>query len=250
MYAAVLQDPRGGHNRVSVNHKFFKAWTPAMAYVLGYIFADGAIEDVQKSSRTCYLAILSKDLSILESIKNTINSQHKLYKRSSRLVKYPGGKQYLSHEAFILRIGSKIIYNDLLKLGVTPRKSLTIPFPDIPLQFFFHFLRGYFDGDGCLHLKNKKYPLVIFTSGSLAFLKGLSIRLGGLLNIPDQKIYIQQLENRNPCYRLRFSTSTSLKILAAMYRELDKAPFLDRKYEIYQRYLADKEAIKATRAQF
>lgn len=238
MYPAAHQDPRGGHNRIFVNNVFFQNWTPKMAYILGYIFADGAIEDVQKSSRTCYLSIISVDFSILEDIKHVMDSQHKLYKRLPKLNKYPDGKEYTSHEAFILRIGSKTIYNDLLNLGVTPRKSLTIPFPNIPTEFFFYFLRGYFDGDGCLHLKYKKYPLVIFTSGSLIFLQGLLTITSKLLNLPDQKIYVQQEVNRNPCYRLRFSSSSSLKILEAMYKNLEKAPFLERKYNIYKDYLA------------
>lgn len=238
MYPSVSQDPRGGHNRISVNYKFFKTWTPEMAYILGYIFADGAIEDVQKSSRACYLAILSKDLTTLESIKNVMDSQHELYKRLPKLNKYTDGKEYMSSETFVLRIGSKIIYNDLLKLGVTPRKSLTIPFPKTPKEFFFYFLRGYFDGDGCIHLKNKKYPLVIFTSGSLIFLEGLLKVTRKFLKLPDQKIYVQCLPERNPCYRLRFSTFSSLKILEAMYQNLEKAPFLRRKYRIYQDFIA------------
>ena len=47
MYPAVAKDPRGGHNRSSINQDFFKSWSPNMAYVLGLIYADGTIEDVK-----------------------------------------------------------------------------------------------------------------------------------------------------------------------------------------------------------
>ena len=79
MYPLTIKDPRGGHNRSPINNFFFQTWSPSMAYILGFIFADGAIEDVQKSSRTCYLLITSKDLEILEQIKNALNSKHTIY---------------------------------------------------------------------------------------------------------------------------------------------------------------------------
>lgn len=45
-----------------------------MGYVLGLIFADGAILDVRKSSRTCYVQIASNDKAFLK--KN--QKDHKL----------------------------------------------------------------------------------------------------------------------------------------------------------------------------
>ena len=45
-------DPRGGHNRYKFKTDFFERWTPEMAYVLGYLYSDGDIEDVRESSRT------------------------------------------------------------------------------------------------------------------------------------------------------------------------------------------------------
>ena len=156
MYPTAYQDPRGGHNRSQINQTFFQSWSPQMSYVLGFIFADGAIEDVQKSSRTCYLAIINKDVSILKKIKSVMDSTHKLYRRPAQLELYPGNKVYRAGERFVFRVGSKLIYNDLLNLGLTPRKSLTIAFPAIPLEFLSYFIRGYFDGDGCIYFKRLK----------------------------------------------------------------------------------------------
>lgn len=49
-------------------------------------------------------------------------------------------------------IGSKSIYNDLNRYGVIERKSgkEIIPFGLIPDDLIRHFIRGYFDGDGCI----------------------------------------------------------------------------------------------------
>ncbi|MFA5932511.1 MAG: LAGLIDADG family homing endonuclease [Microgenomates group bacterium] len=241
MHPTALKDSRGGHNHAQINQDFFKTWSPAMSYILGFIFADGAIEDVQKSSRTYYISITSKDLSILNSIKKFMSSTHKLYTKPLQKILYPGGKYYISSERFVLRIGSKNMYNDLLKLGVTPRKSLSIKFPIVPTEYLSFFIRGYFDGDGCLHLLKGIYPRLIFTSGSNQFFEGLSATLSQTLQIPIKSAYQQLQQSNNFCYRLHYNTKISHLILEYMYRDLEKAPFLDRKYVIYQKYLQTKE---------
>lgn len=49
-----------------------------MAYVLGYLYSDGDIEDVRKSSRTQYITFGSKDKEILEAIKIAMGSEHNI----------------------------------------------------------------------------------------------------------------------------------------------------------------------------
>lgn len=239
MYPTAFKDPRGGHNKRSINENFFKIWSPQMAYILGFIFADGAIEDVQKSSRTCYLSISAsiKDLPILEQIKSQMSSSHQLYSSKAKLLTFPGGKEYLSKEKFTLRIGSKLIYNSLLELGVTPRKSLTILFPKIPTKCLSFFLRGYFDGDGCIYMIKEKYPRLIFTSGSKEFLEGVAFSLSKTLHIQIKTIYVQTPTNQNPCYRLHYNSKISRQILSFIYDNLEAAPYLERKYSIYMQYL-------------
>ena len=51
-------------------------------------------------------------------------------------------------------IVSQQIFNDLCNIGITPRKTWDMKIDDvmshIPKQFIRDFLRGYFDGDGCI----------------------------------------------------------------------------------------------------
>lgn len=239
-------DSRGGHNRINADYQFFRLWSASMSYVLGFIFADGTIEDVQKSSRTCYLAITSTDLSILEKIRNCMLSEHKLYKRIGQLITYPNGKQYASKEGYILRIGSKQMFNDLLSLGLKPRKSLTILFPNVPQKYLSFFIRGYFDGDGCLTLRKGKYPRIIFTSGSMNFLKGLALALSKALDLDTYSISTQ-VKRKNPCYNLYYSNLNSRKILEFMYKNLKGAPYLERKYLIYRNLIKQQDNHSPTR---
>ena len=67
------------HNKKFVNSNFFKKWTPAMAYVLGFIYADGCILNTQESSRTNYIKITNTDKMIVKQIKNALNSIRKSY---------------------------------------------------------------------------------------------------------------------------------------------------------------------------
>ncbi|MBU2540259.1 hypothetical protein KJ786_03855 [Patescibacteria group bacterium] len=212
-----------------------------MAYVLGFLYADGDIEDVRKSSRTQYITFASVDKGILESIKKALGSEHNLNYRAPRAVTYKNGKTYESSGIYRLRIGSKKMFNDLLKFGLTPRKSLTIKFPNnIPDHYLGHFIRGYFDGDGCIFLQKAKgitKPIiikklsVIFTSGSYIFLQGLAEVLKNKLLINHDKIY-----NSNRAFQLRYSTKDSIKIFGFIYKNCPERLYLKRKFDIFDEY--------------
>ena len=104
-----------------------------MAYVLGYIYADGSLEDASYL-RGRYLRISSKDKEILLKIKKVLDSEHKLQIRKPRQIKYINNI-YVSKNLYLLRIGDHELFNDLISLGVTPRKSLSLEFPKIPRVF-------------------------------------------------------------------------------------------------------------------
>ena len=81
-----------------------------MAYVLGYIYADGSLDD-SSYMRGKYIQITSTDEDSIQRIKNWLSSEHKINKKRSNFI---GGKI-----CFVLRIGSHKIYNDLFRLGLT-----------------------------------------------------------------------------------------------------------------------------------
>lgn len=229
-------DPRGGHNRKSFNKDFFKSWSPQMAYVLGLVYSDGTIEDVRKSSRTCYLGITSKDKDLVLDVQKVMSSQHNLYHRREHKYKFPNQRAGTSKENWTLRIGSKKLFDDLVKLGIEPRKSLSLKFPKISNEYVSFFIRGYFDGDGSISTYipkgRKSYRVrITFTCGSKQFLKFLSKRINKMLGISDKNIYFQH------AYKLIYNKHDSLKVLKFLYKNLDKAPYLDRKYNKYQEYL-------------
>lgn len=230
------RDHRGGYNRKTVNGKFFKIWSPKMAYVLGFMFADGSLIDSNKSSRTYYISFSNNDYYILNSIREAMNSQHLIYKKKSEIMSWRGNKQYRSKLGYVLRFGNKVMYEDLLKLGMKHRKSLDMTLPQVPDCLFHFFLRGYFDGDGCINLywyKHRVTPRLrmIFTSGSTVFLAELAEKLHLLLGIHTPKFYPSI-----GAYNLALSCNSALTALDFIYQDLRAAPYLRRKYLKFDEY--------------
>lgn len=206
-----------------------------MAYVLGFIAADGAIIDARKSSRTCYVTITIGDIELLRQIKKTLSSNHIIYPRKAHSNKFRK-KAFFCKTTYTLRFGSKTMFQDLITLGITPRKSLRLKLPFIAKCYFPFFVRGYFDGDGCINISQTKNGApklqVIFTSGCKAFLRDLSSKLAELL-----QIRVHHVTGGRGTYRLRYKKIESLKLIKYMYQNLHGAPFLIRKYNKAKFYL-------------
>ena len=231
-------DPRGGHNRYNCDFDFFKQWTNEMAYVLGFLYADGCIVDAI-SSRTQYIGFVSIDKEILKKIRMVIKSEHPLHIRPPQMHVHKNGI-YKSRELFILRIGSRRMFNDLIRLGVIPNKSKISTFPIVPVSYLNHFIRGYFDGDGCVYLRTAKGITkqiiikklsIIFTSGSPAFLEKLGLILKNRLALCYERLY-----NGNHAFQLRYNTGDSVKIFKFLYKSCPQRLYLQRKFDIFKNY--------------
>lgn len=86
---------------------------------------------------------------------------------------------------------------DLHNLGLFPKKSLCIKFPNVPDVFLADFVRGIFDGDGSVFFekRNKNCPVVSkFCSGSKDFIIKLEASLQKL-GLPRRNIYEQNTKN-------------------------------------------------------
>ncbi|MHB1316858.1 MAG: hypothetical protein ACYCZW_03325 [Minisyncoccota bacterium] len=77
-----------------------------MAYVLGYIYADGTLIKADYM-RGRYITITSADPGSMERLKRYMDSEHVIFNR--KIIREKGKLQYG------LKIGSHKIYNDLVK---------------------------------------------------------------------------------------------------------------------------------------
>ena len=126
-----------------------------MAYVLGFFAADGYMTINRRGAYFWNIQIT--DGQLLRQIKKLIQAEHKIsIKRSKKKNK----------KMYRLQIGSKEMYNDLYNLGMRQNKTRSMVLPKIPDNYFSHFVRGYFDGDGnvwlgLVHKERKNKTLVI-----------------------------------------------------------------------------------------
>lgn len=203
-----------------VNDNFFKSWSNEMAYVLGFICADGCI-----SHRLNILTISQKEIEILEKIK-------KLMQAEQNIVHY--SHQDINH----LPIGSKAIVEDLLKLGITPKKSLTIKFPCMATEYISHFIRGYFDGDGTICRQGTGWKVSI-VSGSKDFIESVKEKFEQFSGVNAQKIYKHNDAN---AYMLGYySRDNIIKIFNFFYDEytLKNELCLIRKYNLFKEAISE-----------
>jgi len=154
-----VKNPTGGQRKYRINELFFSKWSSNMAYVLGFWFADGCIRNKNVFS------ISQNEKYILKSILEKMDSDHIIYK----------DKRSANHN---IEIHSNRICKDIMRLGGCKKKSLIMQFPEIPDEYFFDFVRGHFDGDGCITFdKNSKKYMTYFTSASPHFLNSLKHEL-------------------------------------------------------------------------
>ncbi len=146
--------------RRAVDENYFKKWSFNMAYVLGFILADGCVVkgSYKGYSNSLTFGVQLRDKDILEKIKSELKSNHKISE----------GKN-----AACLSIASNTIVHDLKKLEISYRKSLHEKIPNIPLKYIKDYIRGIVDGDGILWIDKRNYPTLSVVGGieTLVFIR-------------------------------------------------------------------------------
>ena len=121
---------------------FDKIDTEEKAYFLGFLYADGC--NYNKTSMIS-IGLQEEDRPILDRFSKLVNSDRPLVFSKSNNPK--------RKSQYKMTIISEHISEQLTKLGCTPKKSLTLTFPNneqVPCYLIRHFIRGLWDGDGCL----------------------------------------------------------------------------------------------------
>lgn len=108
------------------------------AYFLGFIVADGSVNSISN-----IIQITQKEPEILYEFKKYILYEGDLAKSKNRNV-------------FDIKISSSKMKSDLLSLGISPNKTMSVKYPNIPENLQNHFMRGVFDGDGCISIHHDK----------------------------------------------------------------------------------------------
>ncbi len=217
-------------NQKNINYKV--KWTPEFAYAIGLLTTDG---NLSKDGR--HLNFTSKDLFLIRIFKHCMNLKNiKIGKKASG---FTTKKKY-----YYVQFSNVRLYRELLKIGLSPKKSKILSAVLIPSKYFFDFLRGCFDGDGSSYgYWDPRWPnsfmfYITFYSGSLSHIKWLRTRLKSLLKINGH------ITSGKRVWQLKYAKQESKILIPKMYYN-KKLPLLERKYKKIKDHLKkNDQAIK------
>lgn len=227
-------------SKYNYNKDFFsKIDTEDKAYWLGFLYADGCINRLYKNEKlknmTLELSLCGKDKSHLEKFNKSLESNVPIRKKIAKF-------QNVEYEAYRLIICCTKMCYDLIDKKCTPNKTYDIRLPSfdiVPEYYMKDFLRGYFDGDGCISVSevNNKPHIVINFTGMKAMLNDIaSFLINQKVITVVPKIHS---DKRSKAHSMFFYGDTVKDFLDYIYADANL--YLDRKYAKYIEYYKDYE---------
>lgn len=206
------------------NERFFDEPSPEMAWVLGLVFTDGCLSEARNSHRS-RLSIKSIDYQLLETVRSVSENNGRIFN---------AGKTSAQNEIYRLEWSHPQIISDVMKWGVVPRKTLNLTFPyGLPKELWNDFIRGLFDGDGCIHLsidkrRKSSYLRQCCFLGTQDLLRPIPAHLG----VRDKIIPYRAIAKL-----VYYKVSDLRKIFDAMYH-FPNVPCLERKRAKFEQVIS------------
>lgn len=193
-------------------------WSPEFAYAIGLLTTDGNLSPDRR-----HINFTTKDKELAELFRECLGLTNAI------------GRKARGHEEekkyYCVQFGDVIFYNFLLGIGLMPRKSKVLSELAISEKYFFHFLRGHFDGDGTFfsywdpRWRSSFMFYTEFVSASRAHIMWLQGLLFKKLKVKGHITH----DGRRICYQLKYAKKESLILFRKMYEE-KRTFFLKRKY--------------------
>lgn len=218
-------------NKLSVNYDYFKELTIGSSYFLGLWVADGSVSIAKNSNAYFNLSLKKDDVYILELLKNDLKSDHKIiHTRDQRKIAIGDNRLLLNIAKWGIEWEDKThrltdcahLFNELDRANTT-----------------HHFIRGFFDGDGCVSIPKRRYNTAVSFSGTEAFISKIrdiiNKRCGTTGHFRPDRPY----RNVDGFYYMLVYTGipVSIKILSWLYQDKGEY-YLKRKHDIYSRMVA------------
>lgn len=197
-----------------LNDFFFDEQSEDMAYVLGILASDGT---VRKDSNEVKLTLASVDKEFLEQLQKMIGGRPI--------------KEYETQKGFknvTWEFSSRHIKEKLSEYNIVPNKTYTFTFPKkLKTEYYRDFIRGYFDGDGCISTAGPNAIRFQIGSKTKDVLE-IIIAFFEENNIPPVSIYKRQ----DNFYYFQYATGATRQIYHLLYDNANL--FLPRKKTKYQ----------------
>jgi len=206
-------------SKYTVDENYFDCIdTEDKAYWLGFLYADGC---VTKDCKCLVINLCTDDIVHLVAFNKCVSSTYP--------IKQIDNGRYVS-----LRITNKRLVSALVLCGCIPCKSLILTFPNnniLPTKLQRHFIRGYFDGDGCIStiLRTKQNRTTPVMECEVNFLGTYDMLNNITKIIPVDDIKIFKFGNI-----FKFRLQSKKKIIELMeYLYNGSSIYLERKHDKY-----------------
>lgn len=213
--------------RYALDEEFFASIdTEAKAYVLGFIYGDGAVCHQNSNMTICGPA---SDRQVYEDMQRALGSERPLK---------------VDRRGYMLfSVSSKRMKDDLARLGVIPNKTKTLRFPaqHMDQSLYRHFIRGLFDSDGSICLRRDTRCATHVATWSIFSTRSMLERVRGIMM--QHGIRLNELCHDKRCYTESAILATSrCQSLHDLYAFLytGSTICLERKKEILRRVLESK----------
>ena len=219
---------KSSHQYALDEHVFDSIDTEEKAYWLGFLMADG----YNHESRTAIcLRLQAEDVEILEKFKKFLRSNAPIY-TIHRTTK----TNHLYRTYKEVRVCSIHLSRQLAFLGCTQGKTYNLEYPTcVPSALMNHFIRGYFDGDGCICIskRSRRFPNRLNHQLTIVGREDFLLKIQDWLVKEASVNRIKLAAQKSECIKaLHYGGfNVVVKILNYLYR--DAKIFLERKHNKY-----------------
>ena len=205
--------------KYGVNDDYFDNESSNMAYILGFLAADGT---VAKNGNRIKIGLSSVDRKFLELIKEELGAE-------SNILDYETSNGYMVSE---FSFTSQKIKQKLAEYNIVPGKTETFTFPiNLSKKYWIDFIRGYFDGDGSVGTAGPSAIRWQICSHRPQVLETIVEFLFEEYGIP--KVFVQKNKHGNSfLYTIQYSNNSTRKIFQIIYTP--NSLYLPRKFEKFK----------------
>lgn len=184
-----------------INESFLEEPSPERSWFLGLFAADGHVDS--NNCRFCF-----RHREICEKVKEILDTEHVV-----RELDWRYRDDGIMYE---INITSPCIKNKLREMGFKKKKADSIFIPEI--EFFDDFVRGFFDGDGSVYLRERGTIRLEFASVCKSFLVELKDKIVEEYGVvPNLSVHKDKYPEYKILYKLDFSHRRALRLYEKMY---------------------------------
>jgi hypothetical protein len=219
------------------NQDFFRTWSPNLAWLLGYTWADGTVAREKTAHRVGYRCAI-QDEHIIHDIMKAIESKATFKRFDSQPVR---NGLYNGQPQIGFYISSRAVVDLLIDVyGIPPNKSnIDPPFPNIPDEWLNHFTRGLIDGDGSIcPSAEDRIQVVIYGTHRFVDTIRIGIAASADIKLPNRSKH----GSSEKLSRIGWSSKVDVIPLLRWLYPTGEYLYLKRKREVAERYLAANQA--------